>query len=122
MTEGSDGGRGAGVTVGDAVGLGGLGGSVRDPGIASIGTPSVVGVVVAGVVGGTGGVTGLGGMPGGVMGEVVTGEVVTGLGAWAWEVGISTRLCRVNRTIALKNPRAMRIDRLSEVRFERVVV
>jgi hypothetical protein len=85
-----------------------LGGSVREPGMASIGTPS-------GVVTGVG--LAEGAVPGGVM-----GEVVMGWGAWARELGRSNTLCRVNRTIALKHPRAIRIDRLRELCFGMMIV
>lgn len=91
-----------GVTLG--VGVGGFGGSVRDPGMGSIDTPSVV--VGVGAVVGIGAVevvaVGLGGI----------GIVLTGGGAWAVDIGTSKNPCRVNRTIALKQLRASQIDRL----------
>ena len=86
------------VGVAMGVGVGGFGGSVRDPGRGSIDTPSVV----VGVGAGVGVALGLG----------TIGIVFTGGGAWAVDIGTSKNPCRVNKTIALKQLRASQIDRL----------
>ena len=87
--------------LGDGV-VGGLGGSVRDPGIGSIDTPSVtVGVGTVEDVG-----------VGTAVGEGTIGTVRTGGGAWAVEVGISKNPCTINKTIALKQLKNRAIDRL----------
>ena len=73
---------------------------MRDPGMGSIDTPSVVvgvGAVEDVAVG---------------LGDGTNGTVFTGGGAWAIDVGTSKNPCTVSRTIALKQLRASQIDRL----------
>lgn len=92
------------------MGWGGLGGSVRDPGMGSIETPSVVvglGAVEDVAVGLAVGLA---------VGVGTIGTVLTGGGAWAIDVGTSKKPCTVNRTIALKQLRASAIDRLDGLR------
>ena len=88
-----------GVALG--VGVGGFGGSVRDPGRGSIDTPSVV----------VGAVVGVGAIEDVAVGLGTRGTVFKEDGVWAIDVGTSNNPCRVNRTIALKQLRASQIDR-----------